>query len=530
MNSLECSYDEKERIWCNAIQSPTYDFNCSLGKIIYNNLKNFPKKICQVSDIDGLEVTNAEMLSWSIRLARHFKKLGLRHNNVIGIVAKNSTYTSAVAVGCFMNCTPFHAVNGGLDADTIQQLFENTAPKIIFCDGDVYEKIHGATRSLRPLLYTLTNHIDGVAKVEDLLVPTPNEDLYLPEPLMLGGAQTVAILCSSGTTGVPKCVCLSNYYLQFENMFVTSEDVVFTNSSLDWVTGLIFTYLSTSISCKRVITNRPYTPEYLVDLVKKYKITYIGIAPRHVATLVACPTATAENLSSVNACLVGGGCISLPTMKRLQSILKNCAVTFGYGLTEVGLVSINSGEHTPSSVGKLFPGLKVRIVDEDGQNLPRNEIGEVYVNTGRTWNGYYGNPSETQRTQDSSGWFHTGDLGYFDDNNLLYIVDRKKDIIKYQGMHYWPAEIEQVINELAEVEDVCVVGVYDERNGDAAGAVVVRRKGAQLTEQQVKEHVRKRLPVYYKQLHAGVVFIERLPQNSNGKTLRREAKVLLEAK
>ncbi|XP_011193331.2 uncharacterized protein LOC105219103 [Zeugodacus cucurbitae] len=530
MESLELSYDKEARVWSGVNRPLFYDFDCSLGNIIYRNLKNFPIKVCQVSDVDGREVTNQELLSWSTRLALHFEKMGLRHDDVIGIVAKNSTYTSSVAIGCFMNCTPFHAVNSVLDQDTIRQVFNITAPKIIFCDGEVYEKLHEATRSLKPLFYTLTNHIDGVAKVEDLLDPIPNEELYKPEPLVSGGEQTVAILCSSGTTGVPKCVCIPNYLLKINYTFVNSEDIIFTNSGLDWITGLFFTFLSGSTSCKRVITNKPYTPEYMTALVKKYKISCLLAAPRHVSALIACPAATTDNFISVRVFFVGGGCITLPTLQQLRGLLQNGTVVVAYGMTEGGFISMNSDERYPTAVGRVFSGIKARIVDEEGNNLPPNEIGEIYIKTGHTWSGYYGNPIETKNVQDSDGWLHTGDLGYFDDNNMMYIVDRKKDTLKYQGMHYWPAEIEEVINELPEVEDVCVVGVYDERHGDAAGAVVVLRQGAELTKEQVKEHVRKSLPIEHKQLHAGVIFIDRLPQNNNGKTLKKDARALFEVK
>ncbi|XP_011193328.2 uncharacterized protein LOC105219101 [Zeugodacus cucurbitae] len=530
MACIKCSYDEEERVWSSANPTLFYDFNCSVGNIIYKNLKNFPNTVCQVSDIDGREVTNRELLTWSTRLALYFKKIGLRHDDVIAIVAKNSTYTSSVAVGCFMNCTPFHAVNSVLDQETICRLFKITAPKIIFCDGEIFEKVHEATRSLKPLFYTLINHIKGVPTVEDLLDRVPNEEFYQPEPLILGGEQTVAILCSSGTTGMPKSVCMPNYLLKFDHTFVNSEDIIFTNSCLDWLSGFYFTFLSASTSCKRVITNKPFTPEYMTALVKKYKISFILAAPSHVSALIACPSATTDNFSSVRSCLVGGGFISRSTLQQLSNLLKNGIVIFSYGMTECGFTALNYNDQYPTAVGTLISGVKARIVDEEGNNLQPNEIGELFTNTGHTWSGYYGNPIETKRFQDSDGWFHTGDLGYFDVHNMLYIVDRKKDTLKYQGMHYWPAEIEEVIYELPEVADVCVVGVYDEKHGDAAGAVVVLRQGAELTKEQVKDHVGKRLPVDHKQLHAGVIFVDLLPQNNNGKTVRKDARTLFENK
>ncbi|XP_036218811.2 uncharacterized protein [Bactrocera oleae] len=298
---------------------------------------------------------------------------------------------------------------------------------------------------------------------------------------------------------------MSRHMLSTNYSFITSEDIIFTNSSLDWVSGAFFTLLSAIRSCKRVITNKPYTPEYMIALVKKYKISYILAAPRHVSTLVACPAATTDNMSSVRNFLVGGGCISQSTLQQLRGLLQNGTVIFVYGMTEAGFLSMNLDDKYPTSVGKLLSGIKARIVDEEGKNLPPNAIGEIFVNIGHTWGGYYGNPIETKSLQDSDGWLHTGDLGYFDDYNMLYVVDRKKDIMKYHGVQYCPAEIEQVINELPEVEDVCVVGVYDKRHGDAAGAIVVLRQDEKLTI----EHVRKRLPFDHKQLHAGVIFIDR---------------------
>jgi len=125
--------------------------------------------------------------------------------------------------------------------------------------------------------------------------------------------------------------------------------------------------------------------------------------------------------------------------------------------------------------------------------------------------------------QDIEGWLHTGDLGYFDEDNYLFIVDRIKETLKYKGIHYWPTEIENAILELPQVKAACVVGVPDEVLWDAAGALVLKNPGCEISAKEIIDHVAQRLPVIAKQLHAGVRFTHKLPFNSNGKYMRRAA-------
>ncbi|XP_068146726.1 uncharacterized protein [Drosophila tropicalis] len=521
---IPTTYNEKDNVWSGAKRGSMYNYDTSVGRIIFNTMRNWPDNVCQINDIDGVSVTNGQGITWAIRIAQYLKKRGLNHKDVIGIAGKNTTYVMPLGVACLMNGTPFHAVNPVLDEDTIRHVLSITKPSLIFCDGQEYKKIHEASLGWHPEIYTLTDPIEGVPKIETLLDPTTTERFYQPEPLKSGGDQTVAILCSSGTTGLPKAVCISNSILIQDSMLVNSNTVLFISSSLDWITGLWAFVFSTVFGCTRIITNKPFAPEYFVQLVQKYKINYAVVPPRHLSALINCPDAKSEALTSVSMMNYGGGLVSASTLQKAQELCKQAVFNSGYGMTEVGAITINLGLSNTASAGRLVPGIKIRIVNEEGKNLAYNEVGEIYVHTGQAWNGYYGNPVETRRMQDFEGWFHTGDLGYFDEQNFLYIVDRKKEILKYQGLHYWPTEIENVITELQQVQDVCVVGVYDEREGDAAGALVVKTKGATLSEKDIIDHVAKRLTGMQKQLHAGVRFTDKLPANVNGKTLRKAAR------
>ncbi|XP_017033130.1 uncharacterized protein [Drosophila kikkawai] len=524
MEPASVTFSELVRVWRGSPRNSTYHHDTSMGKIIFNTMKTWPKNICQINDIDGMTVTFDQALIWAIRIAQFFKKRGLGHKDVIGIAIKNSTYAMPLGVACFLNATPFHSINTLLDEATTTHVFSITKPSMIFCDGCDIKKIKAATIGWSPEIYTLTDHVYGVPSIESLLDPTSTERTYQPEPLKEGGDQTVVILCSSGTTGLPKAVCISNSILYNDSMVASSEFVIFTPSCLDWFTGLVTFMFNTVAGCTRILTSKPFTPEYFVQLVKKYKINVAVLPPIHLSALASCPDATPEALASIMNIHYTGGWVSLGTLRKIQDICMFALISTGYGMTEMGIVTANAGINNLSSVGRPVPGVQMRIVDEEGKNLTYNQVGELYVHTNRVWNGYYANPKETRNLQDSEGWYHTGDLCYFDKCNFLYMVDRKKETLRYGGVTYWPTEIESIISQLPDVQNVCVVGIYDERVGDEAGALVVKSPGSEVSGQDIVDYVARHSTAKEKQLHAGVQFTEKLPSNANGKTLRKAAR------
>ncbi|XP_073814042.1 uncharacterized protein isoform X2 [Musca autumnalis] len=482
-----------------------------------------------IDDYDGTTTTSGELLTWGTRIALHFKNLRMRHDDIVGISARNSTHLTSLVLGCLFNCNPFHAVNPNFQEATISHCFAITKPQIIFCDGGDYEKIKKVTKAFKPTIYTLTEHINGVPSVLDLLEPSKLERFYQPENLILGADQTVAILCSSGTTGLPKAVTLSAHKLVITNPFSNVDTVFYTSSGLDWASGLAALLQNCYMGLTRIISRKPFNAVEFVEMTKKYKISAAILAPVHLVELLDCPIFTKENMSTFKMLTCGGGYVSKQVVEKLLAVLPQLLIIIGYGMTEVSGVAINIGAQRSLSVGKLCANIQLRIVDDDGHNLGPNETGEILVHLPYSWSGYYGNPMETQRMYDSLGWYHTGDLGYMDEDGYLYIVDRKKDILKYKGVHFWPGEIENAIRELPDVVDCCVVGLLDERYGDVSGALVLKRSGSKLTAKEIVDHVRNRLVDPHKQLHNGAFFVDKLPQNNNGKLLKREAKEVLKS-
>ncbi|XP_037944667.1 4-coumarate--CoA ligase 1-like [Teleopsis dalmanni] len=452
--------------------------------------------------------------------------MGFKQDDVVGIAGGNTTYVMPLVLGCLLNCTPFHAISPHNDEDTIKHLFSITRPKIIFCDGNIYDRLNIISKILNAKVFTLKYHRWDLPKIEDLLEPTKSELFYTPEILKLGGDQTVAILSTSGTTGPPKAVCISNTACLFDYGFVTAQDVLLAFNTIDWAPGMFSMLFSCGHGSTRIITDKPYSPDYLLELVKKYKISILTLSPQHVSRLIKCSLVTAEKLNSIRFLSIGGGNCYVPNLLKLQALLNAGFVSYGYALTECGGVSANMGTNKPSSVGKLVPGIKLKILDEAGRSLGYGETGEILVSNGKLWNGYYANPNETKHMQDYQGWYHTGDLGYVDTDNYLYVVDRKRDVLKFHGMQYCPNEIEEVVAELPDVVEVCVFGLWNDFDGDAAAAAVVKLKSSKLSEQEVVEYVAKRLVVSHKQLHCGVFFVDELPKTGSGKILRNQARDL----
>lgn len=302
---------------------------------------------------------------------------------------------------------------------------------------------------------------------------------------------------------------------------------MYTSATIDWMTGFSLTVMNLICGFTRILSNKTFSAETAINLVTKYKVNCMVMAPWQAYELYTSPLATPETLKSLSKSLVIGGWISLPLLRRAQELMPHCYVMFSYGTTETGVVSINVDHSLECSVGRLIPGMRVKIIDENGQQLDVNQTGEVLIDIGLKWEGYVANPVDTATTI-QNGWINLGDLGYFDEDNNLYLVDRKKDLLKYKSKHYWPNEIEQVIAELPEVKHVCVVGVRDERYGDAAGALIIKKEGADISAEKISDHVAQKLVVEYKHLNAGVIFVDKFPKNANGKVMRNLAREVFE--
>lgn len=196
------------------------------------------------------------------------------------------------------------------------------------------------------------------------------------------------------------------------------------------------------------------------------------------------------DLSHLRHFLSGGSKAPLDVCKKMNEHLPNGEVNIGYGLSETGgIASIDWPFSGLNTIGKLFCGTQVKIVDENGNRLGISEDGEICLKQMYKFLGYYNNEEATRELFDYEGFLRTGDIGHFDENGYLYIVDRKKEFLRYCGFQIAPAELESYLIKFSGIKSVCVVGVYEQNSGDLPAAVIVKSEGEDTTKEEIDKIV-----------------------------------------
>jgi acyl-CoA synthetase (AMP-forming)/AMP-acid ligase II len=271
---------------------------------------------------------------------------------------------------------------------------------------------------------------------------------------------------------------------------------------------------------------REFVPAEILKLIERERLQVLLLVPAMILFLVQAPQIRETDLSSVRLIVYGAAPIPADLLKQAMAIFK-CGFQQVYGLTETtGAVTLLPPEdHDPADPQKLLScgyaqtGVELRIVGDEGADLPPGTVGEIAVRSPQIMGGYWKLPDATKRAIQGD-WFFTGDAGYLDDEGYLYIYDRVKDMIVSGGENIYPAEVESALFGHPAVADVAVIGVPDERWGEAVKAVVVKKPDAELSAGELITWVRERIAGY--KLPKSVDFVEALPRNPTGKILKRE--------
>jgi acyl-CoA synthetase (AMP-forming)/AMP-acid ligase II len=351
-----------------------------------------------------------------------------------------------------------------------------------------------------------------------------------PVPARLTGATTALLPSSSGTTGLPKQVVLDHRSLVAVVRQLTAalgvdhEDVTLAVAPFFHILGATVELLVPLANGATVVTMPRFDPQELLRLLEVHRVTYLAVPPPIASFLAAHPAVDGCDLSALRLLAVGGAPLAPEVQERLAQRLPHCTVGQGWGLTETsGAVCVpRRGRGTrPGTVGRLLPNTALRVVDLDtGDDLPPGGgDGELLVRGPQTMVGYLGRPDDTAAMVDDDGWLRTGDVGHVDDDGEVVLVGRCKELIKVNAFQVAPAELEALLCTHPAVADAAVVGVPDERTGEAPVAFVVAAAGATVDPDGLRDWVGERVAPYKRLARVDVV--DAVPRNAAGKIVRR---------
>jgi long-chain acyl-CoA synthetase len=382
---------------------------------------------------------------------------------------------------------------------------------------------------------TLRNLVHVIATTEDLGDALQFRDLLQHEaaPVVDMQPNDLAImLFTSGTAGSPKAAMLSHGNLQ-SNLDQLAQvrrldhtDVVFGVLPLFHIFGLNVVLAYSLMRGASLVLVERFDPMTAIETIRDRKVTMIPGAPPLWMAFEQMPTLPKDSFASVRIALTGASKMPEHTTRALFERY-GLLVTEGYGLTECAPVvtTTTNVEKTTAltkigSIGRVLPGVEVRLVDESGENALRGDAGEIWVRGPNVFLGYFEDPQATARALTADGWLRTGDIAVIDDDGFFYLVDRAKDLIIVSGFNVYPAEVEEAIREHSAVAQAAVVGVEHPHSGEAVRAYVVLRQDAHLDEDAVIDHCHARLARY--KCPTKVLFVSQLPTGATGKVLRRE--------
>ncbi|XP_046467327.2 luciferin 4-monooxygenase-like [Neodiprion pinetum] len=509
---------------------PPFEFN-SLGELILASLKNNPKLVGQIDGKTGEEYTFDQMRDRSVRCALWMKAHGLLPGDVV-VVCDNQHLD--VAMPCYAALyvgAIFNPLYVGMSKRDFCHMMKTTAPKMAFVNEELATTFAAAAEEINlDLKIIVFGRVSGFFEFERIINEQENEKVenYECTPVKSSG-DTAVILCTSGTSGLPKGVALSHIVLmKVQNrpaLSVLQADRALIVTPQAWVTGT-FTMLFTVCANATRLIPPPFDENTTCALIEKLKIHSAFLPVNVMNRLVKSDAVKKYDLSSLKDVTSSGAILSVAAREAFIKAVPSATITVGYGMTEVGGVIIRQSPGSKfGSSGHVLEDSQLKVVDPaTGKVQGANKEGELWLKSCTMMNGYYNNPEATAKAIDEEGWMHSGDLGYYDEDGEIFVVDRLKDLIKYRGYHISPADIEDVLLPHPGVKEVAVVGLPHPLDDEHPVAFVVRAESSatdqKVTEQQLIDLVATEMGDF-SQLRGGVKFVDCLPRTESYKTLRR---------
>ncbi|MEO7850671.1 MAG: long-chain-fatty-acid--CoA ligase [Rubrivivax sp.] len=467
------------------------------------------------------------------RLAGALQSLGMARGDRIGMLALNSDRYLEFFFGTWWGGGAVNPVNIRWSAAEIAYSLDDCDTRILLVDEQfkaLAAELRGRSKSLRTLIYTGDGDTpEGMLNYEALLADaTPAADAGC------GGLDLAGVMYTGGTTGFPKGVMLSHEGLCANALAFVGEGIVQGDARTLLIAPVFHIaagamMLGNAAVGGSFVIAPMFTPLGTLQVIQQHRVTHLLLVPTMIQLATDHPDAASHELGSVEVMAYGGSVISEAVLQRAMKRFPKAGFFQAYGMTELSPCAtyLTAAGHRGDSgkpgllrsAGRASLSTEVRVVDEQGNEVPLGTVGEVAVRGPNVMLGYWNKPEQTAAAV-RDGWMHTGDGGRMDEDGYLYIVDRMKDMIVSGGENVYSAEVENALSQHPAVAASAVIGIPSEQWGEAVHAVVVLKPGASAAAEELSKHCHALIAGY--KCPRTVEFRDALPMTGAGKIQKTE--------
>ncbi|OYP36083.1 long-chain-fatty-acid--CoA ligase [Rhodopirellula sp. MGV] len=501
----------------------------TLGEACQTLAERFGDHIAFALDDDSVSFAKLDQVTDRIAAALVAEGCGIGAR--VALIGMDSLAGYLLLFGCAKAGCVLVPINWKLSAAELSRILDDCDAKLLFADNASSDKLSGVRSSQQSQRGVLSierfqqwlDRHDQCDAIED----TVAQGHFSETP--------VVQIYTSGTTGTPKGVVLSHRaFIRLRRQMRSQGDDWMGFSSSDRLLlslpqfhiGGLWWAVQGFLSGSTGYLMPSFVGWKAIELIVQRRVTQVPMVPAMIQFVLAEPTFTAADFSSVRGLLYGGSPIAAELLAKAQAAFNNARFFQIYGLTETGNMAVclrpedHSDPALASAAGQPLPGVECKVVGPDGGELDTGEVGEIWLRSPSAMLEYYRRPDETNATL-VDGWVKTGDAGYLDGRGFLFVCDRIKDMIIYAGENIFPAEIETALRKHAAIADVAVIGVPDPKWGESPKAFLVLRGDAEKPRvRDLLSFVRSELAEF--KVPKSFEFVTQLPRNPSGKVLKTE--------
>jgi len=493
----------------------------------------------EVIVFEGKRYTFSQLNDRANRLGNALMEMGVQKGDRVATLAVNcnqciESYFAAAKIGAIHVPLNFRA-----RGNELAYMLNSCEANTLFVGERYIELVESIKPELRSVerFVSIDKPQDGMLNYEDVLASASPEDIFTE----IGDEDTTILMYTAGTTGFPKGVMLPhNSFAIYVLENVTPADPVTEEKNiltvpLYHVAG-VQAMMAAIYGGRTMVMERQFEPEEWLELVQGEKVDRAMMVPTMLKQLIDHPDFAKYDLSSLKVITYGAAPMPLEVIKKAMDIFPGVNFINAFGQTETAstITTLSPDDHVLSgtdeekekklkrlsSIGKPMSDVEMKIVDEEGNDLPQGEVGEIVARGPRVMAGYWKDEEKTQKTVDKDGWVHTGDMGYVDEDGYFFLAGRATDMIIRGGENISPEEVEAVLHSFPKIDEAAVIGIPDEDWGEVPKAFCVVKEGCEdCTPEEIMEYCRTNLASYKRP--RVVEFIDELPRNPMGKVLKR---------